>query len=151
MHSTAYENLEGALTFLLEHLCPFSGVLNDLYLVCFSFAYFSAGLKKDLLVKKTNFGYNQQLLVTTLGRVCVCSLAAGITNDSSVCCGIMLAATCEFTGVLGDSISFNLEMLFDDSLFAGVPNSSADLSSGVEMTLDTEVLDSVVGVVAEYT
>ena len=63
----------------------------------------------------------------------------------------MPAATCEFTGVLGDSISFNLEMLFDGSLFAGVPDSSEDLSSGVEMTLDTEVLDSAVGVVGEYT
>ena len=63
----------------------------------------------------------------------------------------MPAATSEFTGVLGDSISFNLEMLSDGSLFAGVPDSSEDLSSGVEMTLDTEVLDSVVDVVGEYT
>ena len=94
---------------------------------------------------------NQQLLVITLGRVCVCFVAAGITNDSSICDGIMPAATSEFTGVLGDSISFNLEMLSDGSLFAGVPDSSEDLSSGVEMTLDTEVLDSVVDVVGEYT
>ena len=94
---------------------------------------------------------NQQLLITTLGRVCVCSLAAGIMNYSSICDGIMPAARSGFTGVLGDSISFNVEMLFDGSLFAGVPDSSEDLSSGVEMTLDTEVLDSAVGVVGEYT
>ena len=93
---------------------------------------------------------NQRLLVITFGRVCVCSLAAGITNDSSICDGIMPAATSGFTGVLGDSISFNLEMLSDGSLFAGVPDSSEDLSSEVEMTLDTEVLHSVVGVVGEY-
>ena len=67
---------------------------------------------------------NQRTLVTTLVMVCIYFLAAGITNNSRVCDGIMLAATRGFTGVLVDSIWFNLEILFDGSLFAGVTVSS---------------------------
>ena len=63
------------------------------------------------------------------------------------------------TDVLGDSIWFNLEILSGGSLFAGVTDSSNDLSSGwfslidavVEITSDNVVLDGVVGVAAEYT
>ena len=66
----------------------------------------------------------QRPLVTTLEMVCVCSLAAGITNDSRICDGIMPAATRGFTVVLRDSIWFNLKIFFDGSLFAGVTDSS---------------------------
>ena len=58
------------------------------------------------------------------GMVCIGSLAAGITTDSRICYVIMHAATRGFTGVLGDSIWFNLEILFDGSLFADVTESS---------------------------
>ena len=62
-------------------------------------------------------------MVTILGMVCIGSLAAGITTNSRICYVIMHAATKGFTGVLGDSIWFNLEILFDGSLFADVTES----------------------------
>lgn len=79
---------------------------------------------------------NQRAFVTTVRMVCICSLAAGIKNDSRICSGIMPAATSGFTGVLGDSVYFNLEILrfIDGSLFplllVFASYSSYDLSSG---------------------
>ena len=63
------------------------------------------------LSEPTNFSYYSR---DGLNR----SLAAGFINDSRICNGIMPAATSGFTGVLGDSVCFNLEILLDGSLFA---------------------------------
>ena len=73
-----------------------------------------------------------------------------------LCDGIMPAATRGFTSVLENSIWLNLEILIDGSLFAGITDSSEDLSSDWILLIDAGIKIALVeigvaGIVAEYT